>query len=480
VASAPGFLDTTMPLDPARPITPSRPLRFNLAPARGAVRGTVISSWNQPLAGALVYLPTLSRAARTSQRGEFEIPRVPHPARLEARIFAGGYRTAQVELQSEHPPDGSLATTITLESAYGLSGEIRNAAGEPVPGVRVQLVGNSLRQHVSSSDGSGRFLLQLPRAGTFQAEAVKEPFPASRFWATVDEATPRVDIGVLRLAGEERIWGVVRSADGQGLQGVEVFDIGPGIKRDPVSRRPRIEPLARSSEDGSFEALLEVRGRRQAELEFWKSDHVPGREPVRLDASDVPLLVFLKPAWRLIGRVAAPSGDAIAGATVLVEGGREPFTLGGRGGLLRTDATGRFEVTHLSPGALLLAAYAPGFGGELRAVDESPEEGTLELEIVLSPEATLAGRVRDHDGRPVGGIGIGLAAGSSLPLGLAFGGDVSSADGRFELFGLKPGPVRLELSRWSPREVFFEELVLLAGAQELDLLWRGTPATPNE
>jgi hypothetical protein len=451
-AAAPGHQDRSLALGAA---VASGSLAIDLEPAPGEVAGRILSTWQEPVAGALIVLPGVGRAGRAGPDGSFHIGRLPREAALEARASAEGFRPKDLVVRTTLRGDAAAGTAFVLESIFGASGEFRDAAGEPVSGVEVRLLGHPQPSFSARSGETGRFTVPLPKAGTYFLEVRKEPFPPARLEVVASEESPRADLGVVRLAGQERIWGVVRAEGGEPLKGVEVFDIELGVGRDAKSRQPLGEPLARSAADGSFEAVLEAGARLEVQVEFWKSGFVPVKETIRLQEPELPLLVFLKPSYRLLGTVLGPSGEPVAGATVTVEGGREPFTQGGRSGFIHSDAAGRFEVDGLSSGSLRLTIFTAGLAAETRELRVEALDHDLEVRITLLPEARLSGLVIDLDGRLLPGVGVrALEPVGGLPLGWICTADEA---GRFELFGLRPGPVHLELSRPGFEEPSFEQ-----------------------
>lgn len=107
------------------------------------------------------------------------------------------------------------------------------------------------------------------------------------------------------------------------------------------------------------------------------------------------------------------------------------------------------------------------------------DAGAPQLHIVAPDPLTVAGRVADARGRPVVKYAM---RGMRRPVGVtvnAYQGDRKAAwdfvdrDGRFELGGLLPGPVRLEVE--AGEEFVPLELQASAGDRDLELALQRKP-----
>ena len=114
-----------------------------------------------------------------------------------------------------------------------------------------------------------------------------------------------------------------------------------------------------------------------------------------------PFRVTLEPGAIVAGRVSAPWGDPIAGATV--EGVGTPI------GRATSGDDGAFELDEAPPGALRLTARAEGFRSAAPAeVSVAAGEERRDIDLVLEPAPGLAGRVVTPDGRPAAGARVDL------------------------------------------------------------------------
>ena len=170
---------------------------------------------------------------------------------------------------------------------------------------------------------------------------------------------------------------------------------------------------------------------------------------------ELPVLV----GGRVRGRVVDPSGQAIATARVRAVG-RELF--GNPTAELReteSDAEGRFELAHVTPGRVRLAVRHDDYKQVLGAPFELADGQTHEQgDVVLDEGLLVAGTVSYPDGAPAAGARVRVApdlsenfAGSPVDPSAFIGAqsdDTVDEEGAFRLAGLGPGPwiVAAELS----------------------------------
>jgi protocatechuate 3,4-dioxygenase beta subunit len=147
------------------------------------------------------------------------------------------------------------------------------------------------------------------------------------------------------------------------------------------------------------------------------------------------------------------SGKPIAGARVESFTGFRESTLDQPEGLRQavTDAGGRFKLEGLGAGPVTVAASRPGYGRIQRA---GVLAGTP-LELLLQPGASILGLVRGSDGKGVSAAFVQAEGEASLPPP-----EITGADGRFELVGVKPGTYRVWAHRPGLGTSLIEEATL--------------------
>jgi large repetitive protein len=97
----------------------------------------------------------------------------------------------------------------------------------------------------------------------------------------------------------------------------------------------------------------------------------------------------------------------------------------------KSDAKGRFRLEGLGPGTLSIGAVAPGYG---RASRDGAKPGRP-IDLFLFPGASITGAVLGPEGTPVAGAVVEARQGQSW----STNGQVSAADGRYDLLGMSPG-----------------------------------------
>lgn len=380
------------------------------------VGGRVLSD-GRPLPGAAVELVPLEDELSEALRRLAGDP-APVAARAQAgddgRFAITSAEDGMFTLVVSHPGRVSLRAWLAplveprdlrdapLERDVGLTVEVVDAEGRPVPGAEAEVVAGVLDPHRQSTldwhpaprrgTGDQRGRLRLPRR-------VDERLDLAAWAAGRREARLRVeadDAGPVRItlptaverrlnvrAGEEPAAGVV----------VRVGEAG--------------WPAAVTGEDGTATLPVAADGTIRVQLDAgdgWRT------EPFDLDAvelgdeaqSDLPPAVLPLPPPRSVAGevVAAGSGDPIADALVWARGNARGF--------VRSDGSGRFRIVHGAREEVEIAAAAPGYlVGEQRGSGPAARE---RLRLVLEPNAAIAGTVHDADGRPLERVEIWLRA----------------------------------------------------------------------
>jgi hypothetical protein len=102
-------------------------LLTSAASAQAVLTGVVLSdSTHEPIANAIVSLPTLSRAVLTNEKGEFRIDRIPAGAR-QVRVRRLGYVEWSTRL--EFSANQTLSQTVYLKHFATLDSVVVNAPG---------------------------------------------------------------------------------------------------------------------------------------------------------------------------------------------------------------------------------------------------------------------------------------------------------------------------------------------------------------
>jgi hypothetical protein len=324
----------------------------------------------------------------------------------------------------------------------------------------------------ATSDGSGRFRLDAPRASSsqhaeFGATALAPGYGVG--WAELDPDAdqPTADI---TLQPEQVIEGRVVDAQGQPVPSVSVsvwavlrvlpvpplrtaggqfLDILEGPRRwsGRINDLPGWPRPATTDADGYFALHGIGRGLRLS-LSVLDPRFAPQTFEAATDADAKPLKVTLQPARTLTGRVTyADTGRPAAHATVHVGGGGGPG-----GGLLiavETDAEGRFRASRIAASSRSVSASPPDgqpYFSTGKGLDWPKGATEQSVDLALPRGVLIRGKVTEEGtGRPVADATVRFQPhaprfGRTEGAGFAW----TKADGSFA-FGVGPHPGHLSI-----------------------------------
>jgi hypothetical protein len=393
------------------------------------VAGRVLAG-GEGLAGALVLLRSgdQTRAStRSDDRGRFELNGVK-PGMLAVEAVAPGLigEAFRFELAA-----GESAEDLALELAPGgvVEGRVRSATGEPLEGVRIELVGGQrdlahrLASPGASSDADGAYRLTgLPAGQRLLRARRADLLPAERQLEVV-AGSQELD---WQLAGGLRLEGRIVDSQSRPVAAarIVVFDLAGRAVGEP----------GQSDAGGSF--LLEGLPAGELRVVGEAEQQAKAERKVALSAggrTEEVLLVCPAPA-SLEGRLLGASFEALSRAKVWATGptGEQ------RQGQVAYD--GSYQIRGLGPGEWRVAARAPGFPREAggRVALREGEPASLDLEL---PQGgyRLAGVV-SRGGAPLAGLLVSAASESG-----AVGGAVTDANGVFAIDALPAGAYRITL-----------------------------------
>ena len=494
----------------ASPGAPPAGPAFALVPS-AVVDGAVVDAEDRPVSGAQVQVlpqpdgrPSMARLAeaarpvRTDARGLFRF-RVASRMLHEIRAEHEGFAPASVKIPELEPRKARRDVRIVLERGRTAFGRVVDTRDQPVAGARVRLQPVAEEDEPGiftmgsfeggsgfegTTDATGRFEIGRLRAGRFDLIARAQGFApmAVRGVAVQGKAASRVDLGTVVLPPGLTVEGTVVDPQGRPIEEA-VVSAQPGsfmAARTFLLERGE-EPL-KTGPDGRF-ALQGLREGTRIEIQAWKEGYLEGSAGGVDIPAPGPVRIVLEPGVRIAGRVVSEDGKPIAGARVVTfsgEGGTGMMgTRGLRGGMGHADEQGRFELTGVEPGKLVLRASAPGYlVGEARveaAAGQAPEE----VRIVLRTGAVVTGKVVGPDGAPVAGAEVRVVQGSREDMFFAFGeaGTRSDGEGIYRLAGIAEGRRSIAATHQDFQRAV-RELDVRAGENRLDLrLGRGFPVS---
>ncbi len=444
-----------------------------------SVRGKVIERIDQePVPGALVWDGRFyGRAIRADRNGEFEI----HLPSDEGWLSTGlnGYRPISGSTALRHlriAGKGDLASiTLELQPIAFVSGQVVNAQGEGMPGVRVVPIPFQYRLVKEQRDGKGittgedgAFVLPRLLAGANYRVLLSDPVPRPKGGdsesAKVLSADTWIELGTLE-PGERReglIWTLDPARPGEGwvvdeqgspVVGAEVTLLQSSGFRDWGGNVAELPPDV-------FTASTDVEGRyhfpnlpaARYDLAVKASGLAPTRVPgIELPVEELSLAgpwglgtVTLGPSVSLIGKVQDEQGRGIEGAEIQTRPTYLEMRIWRNDDMskLESDGQGRFRVDDLAPGQTLgLSVQAQGYISKEISIVEAPQD---DLRVTLIRGSRLTGRVVDTSGWPVTAAQVQLQQDSMDHMG-RFGSSTAVDDeGKFIFEAVSPGPATLE------------------------------------
>lgn len=430
-----------------------------LEPA-ATVRGQVVGSSGEPVAGALVTIqPRPSRArslsslgflpfVRTRDDGGFSIPDLLPGGIYTLTARRSGYGQTEVRVRTA-PPGGQPLPPVRLVVGPGITatGRVVDEAGDPVEGAEVAMVGSDGPMHGEVFEGlskeSGVFSIPHLSPGPFLLSVRRAGFAALwRDGVQVPEGQARFEAGELVLKTGVAIEGRITDERGRAVEGAEigVFSDGASFNHEALLSDEAPPPDARSGPDGRFR-IEGLEPRRLYNLLARHPDHLAAMVPGIEAPTDDPVQVELQEPRSLSLRVVGPEEQPVPDAEVQVVGAGLAFTSGPSLG--RTDSRGELRSKGLKPGTLDLEVTARGYrdtrwGGVQIPRDRDPDPVTVTLE----PAPALEGRVRDEEGNPVPDARIRVEPKVPAPdrmMRLFLKQPATDPEGRFRIDGLEPG-----------------------------------------
>lgn len=385
--------------------------------------------------------------AATDDEGRFWIPLLPSG---DFTLQVDAEASASRLLPGVEIPEAETTVDlgdILLEAGATLEGWVTDDQGRPVSGARVSVVesdrfgmtlftmgggpgpDDASSERLTEDDGRFRFD-DLQSDTVYSVGAQKEGrVPDQKM---VEIPTEKALELVLGTGG--RLFGRVTAPTGEPLTRgmVRVEREEEGFGPIPVHQRPE-----RLAADGTFS--LEALPPRPLHVRVvGDTGHTSRHGPfeVTAGAETGPLELVHEEQVVLEGRVVGSDGRPAAGVLLGLEAAN------GRGTGTGTDAGGRFRMAGFEPGSYTLRVRDSELGRASRELEL--HRGTQQVELVLEPGLSVAGRVVDHRGEPVR---QGLARMFSVPpepsqqtmrvfLG---GGAPLEGDGTFRVFVDEPG-----------------------------------------
>ncbi|WPB77902.1 carboxypeptidase regulatory-like domain-containing protein [Archangium violaceum] len=381
------------------------------------VTGTVRDPAGNPIADASIWTELDSRSldnptlnARTAADGTYSLGPLPL-GKYQLQAVASRYRVSSSLVNV--PKAGLQAQDFTLEPSLLIEGRVLNAAGQPLPGVKLEW-----RAETGEARGAWRNSTS-GEDGTFVLKAL-EPV-SHRLWARHEDFLPTAQTVQAPASGVQ----VVLRA-GARVEG-EVVD----EKELPVPQaRVQLLSVEEPGEDGldsSRETRTDERGRFTLQglepggyrVSAWSGTGAEARTNTRslaVSGTETGRVRLQFPVGlSLSGLVVDGAGKPVPEATLHLsteelDDPEQAIDFQEWQGKPRTGADGRFQVRHLAAGSYRLYASARGhdFDQAMNGLGDAEHDpgikvraGATGVRIVLEKLARIRGRVVRPDGTPV-------------------------------------------------------------------------------
>lgn len=408
-----------------------------------------------PGASTRMSIPLGPNAARTNEKGEFEIKRVkPNTYRISAR--AKNHRDVIKDGIVARENEATGPITLRLEAALSLAVTVRDADGFPIPGAEVAVqTGWAFFEDSNTyqpTNASGLAVIEgiQTREVTVAARAdgkasVSEKILLNETGETAFEITLH--------AGASITGRVINGETGEPVQGCSVqlkrYQENPDFSHNDYRWLP-------PKDQGVFEFAGLKPGAYGITIDHPQlADQELG--PFTLEADSPVDLgdIVLQPASKIDVLVLDGAGNPVKGARVeLGEFGGSTVTMHveeeeddgdggfsfstGMPGVNVTDEDGRVTISGVDPGTHDVRARKPGYAtGIAENITVGPASApTPSVTIVLTSGGRVEGRAFRADGSPFGGANVSITRlGDATPLTNA----TADAQGSFALENVAPG-----------------------------------------
>jgi protocatechuate 3,4-dioxygenase beta subunit len=427
-----------------------------------------------------------ARSAMTDFDGRFAVPGIAEGVYSVSAYYRDGKADA-VDVRA-----GDRDVKLVFRPTASIAGFVVNEDGEPVASARVSAIiptAGAERKQSGVSGQGGRFTITHLDPGAYPLVAESQ----AQGWSTQNPGFETKHVDAVATGTEElmivvsygpTLTGRVLGHDGTPVPGAGVIAMPLQLekKADPRAQQQaaqqaqqKVRPSAITDGRGEFE--IKGLGTDEVELVVLAQGHVPttrrtaagtGKVTLRLDKGGV-----------IEGRVLKADGTPLAAQWFMLRpskdveaklnswrmrGGQSWNYLGGwqlmQG---RTDRRGAFEFRSLLPGEY--SPYLNTNDGVLPTTKLRTDTGSVTLR--LEPPRIVRGRIIDTAGRiiePVGfRIWINARQGQNW-----FRGTNVAPDGTFEIKGLPPGTVTLQV--WSGNRYKAATVDVTAGEENLTIM----------
>lgn len=471
------------------------PLTIALQPA-AALEGIVLDPQEQPVPraelllesgirfrGQVRYWPQMSRKLRAAKDGKFRVSGLDVEGVYRLTAQSQVFSNASAEFEFSSGSQKVKGIRLQLKNGFSARGSVVDSSEAPIPDAAIKVFESPVETtgfmmpietpelRNATADQNGAFQLQGLAPGKFDLQISAPRFATKRIpGVEIKSQDQPQDLGRFVLNPGAALMGRVQDQQKHPVQGAQIR-IGPADPNGYMGILALHDPNAVSSEDGSFQIADQSEGT--------KVDVLVKREgylDLELSATTVsatePLILTLKTASQIFGKITGESGQPIAGAEVnLMHLTRENLSQMGISENSKDDGT--FVLKAVPPDTYSLAAKAPGWQDTLQeGVVVVEGKDTTGVKITMSPEALLEGAVTTPDGKPAIGAVVQMSVQNERFNRGQRSSATSDGEGSYQLHGLKPGTANIQVSleQYPPLQ---KEVEIKTGTNHMDFQLTG-------
>lgn len=442
-----------------------------------SAEGANVSILSRPAAGRSTF--AADRQTKSDDAGHFQFERqVAGEYLIQAQLDDSVSPSIRVKLDASTQP----ATLVLLAGASLTVTVVSAQTDRPIPGALVRVLvandqvaqGDAFRE--AKTDANGRAKLRgLDPIGNHAVWAEAEGFAGRQVNIMPSRESTASWETRIPLAPGTIVSGRVVDENGGGIPGALVAWSNTDVTLDesafrvfnPFSDYGRMSEKATDGQGRYRMTVPPGAGCVIAEkpgLRVGTKCHVDvqiGRETSGVD-------VVLRAGLRVTGRVVDPAGSPVAGADVLAttpDTAHDPSMRRAYRFRVKSGNDGRFVMSGLPPQPFSLAAVTETASSPLVDVDLEKQHTAPDVELELEYNGTLAGTVKESDGKPVAFAAVNYwlepdypalekANGGTLPkvikdfaLPTQNEATITDAEGRFFVGGLKPAKYAIRAGR---------------------------------
>lgn len=454
-------------LDPEQKPIPNAQLRLD--------RG---SRWG----GRARYYNQLARTLRARKDGTFHIPQLDAKAAYKLTAVAPGLCTASQEFDFTTGARIRKGVRLELKTGSAALGVVVDASNRGVPGATIIVRQSAVEESdaamasigtpelsQTASDANGAFHLSGLPPGKVDLEISAHGF-ATRRIAGIDispKSEPQ-DLGRITLKPGVVLMGRILDMQKRAVAGAQIR-VGPADPNGAMYALEAKDPDAVSSMDGSFQIADQNEG-EHVDVLVTREGYLDLELPAAVVSGTQPLILTLKTASRVSGKILNENGQAIAGAAVNLM-----RTRNGAYGRREeeSDAEGSFLFKDVSPETYSLFVKAAGWqDATWPGVNVTEGKDVSGLKIVLAPEALLEGAVTTTDGSPAIGAIVEMMVQNERFNSGQRSQATTDGSGAYQLHGLKPGATTIQVTHEQyPR--LAKEIEIRSGSNHVDFRLSG-------